>query len=980
MAPAARDPQSAQVSQLELFLLQLRYREGQLIEAEGNQPILLDDPELAYVVYTGAVDIFAVAVAGGELEGARRHLFRSTAGQLILGVAGGAGGLRLLARGTAGTRLLRIRQARIWSMAGEFEYSLLIGEMLAPWLQGLAGGISPGLAPKETAAITSGGGYSCAPGQTLLAGRGLIWAELRSGTLQLFDDPELPWAEALPLPLARGVWVGAAAPADLATAETATVLLRPDAAAGVRAYHSLVLGALSRAERQMGAADQARWAARMELEQAQMGKALATLGATIMPELATVAPPDQGVGALLRACRIIGERMAISFPDLPREAAGQSLGENLKLIGRVARVRMRSVALRGRWWRQDNGPLLAFDAADQRPIALLPGRGGYTAHDPQAGTSAPVTPAVAGGLLPLAYSMYRPLPSGRLSAWKLLRFSLRGSERDLGLVAMVGALAGILGLLPPIALGWMVNQVVPEGRVDTLLIAGLGLLLVAVAVGALQVARGLTLLRVQSRLDSSLQAAIWDRLLTLPVPFFRGYTAGALGSRAMGVSEVRSILAGHFVSTILNSVFSLFSLGLLFYYSAPLAIVALGLVALSFTVTVLIAAAFVRNQRQLQEVQAEVAGVVLQLLRGIVKIRVAGAESYAFAQWADRFAHQKRFAYRGRRITNLLSAYNTAYPLLVLMLIFALVSFAPAFQLSPGQFLSFNLAFSQFLGAWFLLGASLIYILPLVPILERLRPILEATPETDEIKTRPGTLTGKIEVSKVRFRYTSQGPLTLNEISLEARPGEFIALVGASGSGKSTMLRLLLGFDRPESGAIYLDDQDLGDLDLSEVRPQIGVVLQNATLMAGDIYSNIVGSSPTLTIEDAWAAARMVGIEAEIKAMPMGMHTVISEGGGNFSGGQRQRLLIARAIVNRPRILLFDEATSALDNRAQEIVSRSLEGLQATRIVIAHRLSTVVKADRIYVFEKGRIVQVGTYQSLINAPGPFAELARRQLA
>lgn len=981
MAIAERDGPTDQMSELELFLLQLRYREGRLIEAEGNRPVMLDDPSVAYVIYTGAVDVFAVWLAGGETDGARQHLFRCAAGQLIFGAAPdpAAGELRLLARGTPGTRLLRIRQERIWSMAAELEYSGLLADMAAPWLQSLGERIAPGLPPKETALVEVGRTADSAAGGPFALARGLGWLRLEAGSLCLFGDPALAWQGPLPLPLSRGVWVEAAAQTSFALTDSAAVLQGPDAAAALAAFQRLVLGSLHRSALALGAQEQARWAARVELEQSQMRRALVQLGATLSPELAAAAPPRRGSDALLDACRQIGAWLGVEFPDLPREAAERPLGEQLKLIARVARVRMRSVALRGAWWRGDHGPLLAFGASDQRPLALLPARGGYTLHDPALGTASRVTPAAAAEVLPLAYSVYRPLPAGPLSAWDLLRFGLRGSERDLLLVLGAGALAGLLGLLPAVATGWIINQLVPEGQVDQLVAVGLGLLLVALSSGALQIARGLTLLRVQSRLDASLQAAIWDRLLSLPVPFFRSYTSGDLGARAMGISEIRAMLAGHMVTTLLNSVFSLFNLALLYYYAPGLASVALGLVALALAVTLLIGRAYLRNQRVLQAIQAEVGSVVLQLLRGIVKIRVSGAENHAFAQWAERFARQKQRYYRGRSIGNLLVAYNAAYPLLILMLIFALLSFAPQFRLSAGDFLAFNLAFSQFLGAWFLLGASLIYMLPLIPIVERLRPILEATPEVDALKVRPGALTGKIEVARVRFRYSPQGPPTLESVSLEARPGEFIALVGASGSGKSTLLRMLLGFERPESGAIYFDDQDLNDLDLSEVRSQIGVVLQNATLMAGDIYTNIIGSSPTLTIEDAWAAARMVGMEDEIKAMPMGMHTVISEGGGNFSGGQRQRLLIARAIVNRPRILFFDEATGALDNRAQEVVSRSLDGLQATRVVIAHRLSTIVNADRIYVFDAGRVVQVGTYQSLINAPGLFAELARRQL-
>ena len=237
---------------------------------------------------------------------------------------------------------------------------------------------------------------------------------------------------------------------------------------------------------------------------------------------------------------------------------------------------------------------------------------------------------------------------------------------------------------------------------------------------------------------------------------------------------------------------------------------------------------------------------------------------------------------------------------------------------------------------------------------------------------------GAIEASRLRFRYKEDLPIVLNDVSFTINPGEFVAFVGHSGSGKPTLFRLLLGFEKPESGFIHFDGLDLDDIDPQALRRQMGVVLQNGRITDGDIFTNIIGTAP-LSIDDAWEAARAAGLDKDIEAMPMGMHTVISEGGGGLSGGQRQRLLIARAIVHRPRILLFDEATSALDNQTQSTVSRSLEQLNATRIVIAHRLSTILHADRIFVFDQGGIVQQGTYDELMAQEGLFRDLAQRQI-
>jgi ABC-type bacteriocin/lantibiotic exporter with double-glycine peptidase domain len=311
--------------------------------------------------------------------------------------------------------------------------------------------------------------------------------------------------------------------------------------------------------------------------------------------------------------------------------------------------------------------------------------------------------------------------------------------------------------------------------------------------------------------------------------------------------------------------------------------------------------------------------------------------------------------------------------------LFAAVALPARQPLSLGEFLAFSAAFFQILSSAIVLGANAISLVQIVPLYERARPILQALPEADAGKADPGELTGDVEISRVSFRYHPDGPLVLDEVSVHIRPGEFVAFVGPSGAGKSTLIRLLLGFETPTSGSIYYDRADLAGLDRQAVRHQIGVVLQNGKVTAGDIFGNIVGSS-LLTLEDAWEAARLSGLEADIREMPMQMHTVVSEGESTLSGGQRQRLMIARAIVSRPRIVLLDEATSALDNENQAIVSRSLEGLEATRVVVAHRLSTVLRADRIYVLDGGRIVQQGRYEDLVAQEGLFAELVRRQLA
>ena len=376
--------------------------------------------------------------------------------------------------------------------------------------------------------------------------------------------------------------------------------------------------------------------------------------------------------------------------------------------------------------------------------------------------------------------------------------------------------------------------------------------------------------------------------------------------------------------------------------------------------------------------QGQIASRVLQLLNGISKLRSCGAEKRAFALWAKSFSEQKQLDFKISSIANMQTVFDSAYTVVASLLIFSAIAFLQP-GIDTGTFMAFNAAFVQFFAATLAVGSALTASLSIIPLYERAKPILNALPEQTPSQTAPGELQGSIDISHVTFRYNEDGPAILDDISLNIKAGEFIAFVGPSGSGKSTLFRLLLGFEQPEAGAVYYNQQDLAGLDIGAVRRQLGVVLQNGKLMPGDIFTNIVGSSP-LTLDDAWEAARMAGFDEDIKAMPMGMHTVIAEGAGTISGGQKQRLMIARAIVKKPRILLFDEATSALDNRTQATVAHSIENLNATRIVIAHRLSTVIKADRIFVIVAGQVLETGNYEELMAKNGHFAELARRQLA
>jgi ATP-binding cassette subfamily C protein len=652
----------------------------------------------------------------------------------------------------------------------------------------------------------------------------------------------------------------------------------------------------------------------------------------------------------------------------------------LNHICKASRVRYRQVVLKKGWFQKENGPLLGYKLDGNRPVALLPDpKTGYRLYDPVEKISVPMTDALSATLEPMAVMFYRPFRHQMITGFELLRFGFLGTQRDFFRILVAAAALGLLGLVVPIATGYIFETVIPQAEKILLLQISVILLVIAFSTLMFQIFQSIHVIRVEGKFDPDVNAAIMDRLLDLPVPFFRNFSAGDLAVRASGISEMRRLLSGAVLTSMLTGTFSLLNFALLFYYDSKLALIGLAVTLIAFFVISGTGYFQLKYQRELRDLEGKISGVVFQIITGISKLRVAGAEEYAFAYWAKRFAEQKRLAFRARLISNRLLVFNSILPVIAAAVIYWWVAFGSGgMSIGTGDFLAFNAAFTQFLVAVITMSASLILVASTFPFYERVRPILQSLPETDEAKASPGELSGEIEVSHVTFRYEADGPPILKEISVRIEPGQFVAFVGPSGSGKSTLFRLLLGFENPERGTIQYDGQDLSVLDVDAVRHQIGVVLQQSRIMPGNIFHNIVGSS-LLTMEDAWEAARMAGLEQDIQDMPMGMHTVIGEGASTFSGGQRQRLLIARAIANKPRILLFDEATSALDNRTQEVVSESLERLQATRIVIAHRLSTILNADRIFVMQDGRIVQSGTYQELIDQPGLFADLAKRQM-
>jgi ATP-binding cassette subfamily C protein len=574
---------------------------------------------------------------------------------------------------------------------------------------------------------------------------------------------------------------------------------------------------------------------------------------------------------------------------------------------------------------------------------------------------------------------YRPLPERGLSPLGLLRFCIQGMRGDLTGLLLSGLVTVAIGALVPVATGKVLGEFVPKAQTELIVQVCLAVMLSSVVAAAFMLLQNLTILRIEGRIEATLQPAVWDRLLRLPTRFFTERSTGELASAAMGISSIRRLLAGVGPTVAQSVTIGAMNLGLLLWFSVPMAMAAIGMLVVIAAVFLGLGLWQVRWQRRLVVLSNKLNNQAFQTLRGLPKLRVAAAENYAYAAWASEFARSRELQQKVGRIKNLTTVLGAVYLPLCTLLMFMLLAGPARGSMSAAAFLTFNTSVTMVLTSVTQLTGSFVSAVAALPLFEEIKPVLDATPEVRTASTRPGPLSGGIEARRVSFRYSDDGPLVLDDVSFEVRPGEFVAIVGPSGCGKSTLLRLLIGFDRPLSGNVLYDGQDLGALDQSAVRRQCGVVLQHAQPFSGSILDVICGTEP-YTPEEAMAAAEMAGLAEDIKRMPMGLHTIVS-GSGAVSGGQRQRLMIAQALIRRPRILFFDEATSALDNETQRTVIESTKALHASRVVIAHRLSTVMDADRVVVMEDGKVIQQGPPDRLLaDTNGRLHELVRRQMA
>ncbi len=661
--------------------------------------------------------------------------------------------------------------------------------------------------------------------------------------------------------------------------------------------------------------------------------------------------------------------------EVPEEIKG--FEERLEYQLRPYGMMYRNVTLEKGWSRNGAGVMLGIKKEDDTMVALIPNSiSGYRYYDSATGKRVKVTLKTEELFENEAIVVYRSFPMKSMGLSQLYSYVARlFSPSDTVFVASLALAAALLGLLTPKLTNMMVGSVAESGSVAVLLSVTVFMTCVMVSGHFISSAQEIASKKIGTKIKLGMESTVMMRILSLPAAFFRDYGSGELAGMVHLTETLGEMLVSVLFTSGLTAVCSLVYIPQIFIYAPALVLPAFLVILIMTVFSAISAIVQMREKKKHLEHELKEMGISYALISGIQKVKISGAEKRAFMLWSEKYAQRAEIEFRPAFIVR----YNTTI-ITAILLVGSVVIYYLALKsgISIAEYYAFNSAYGMLIGAFTVLSGAMLIAADIRSSMDLLSPILSAAPEVSEGQYSITRLSGGVELNNVTFRYGSDMPLVLDNLSLKIKSGEYVALVGSTGCGKSTLMRIMLGMEKPQKGAVYYDGKDLSSIDPKSLRGRIGVVMQNGKLFQGDIYSNIAISAPGLTLDDAWEAAELAGIAEDIRLMPMGMNTMISEGQGGISGGQKQRLMIARAIAAKPKILMFDEATSALDNLTQKNISEALDGLKCTRIVIAHRLSTIRHCDRIIYLENGKIAEEGTYDQLIEKNGKFARLVERQ--
>ncbi|MCY3879559.1 MAG: ATP-binding cassette domain-containing protein [Rhodobacteraceae bacterium] len=948
----------------------------------GNRPIQLNDPGLVWFVEQGAIDILETEFVDGRMDVPYRHVARLERGRLAFGADGSGHSMLLVAKGIQDTGLRCLPRAALHdetAAGGDAEgIAPAFIAQLDAWIEDLAGAVAAEIEGRPR--IESWLGYGSEPGQGVSAAeQGVVWLVADQLDASFLDVAESrPGSQGL-MPVTRDSWIKLRATGGVACLPSHKLGVQLLLEEGLPEFHRLALSAGSIQRRLLVVDDANLQVASADLRRRE--KSLARRGLSDLLEFRTHSK-GKGPGghtALDKALRIVGAHEGL---DILTPAVSGETQPSLDDYCRASALRRRDVRLteEDRWWLGDSGAMLAFRRGQGQPVVLLPGLAGrYRIIDPETGESVPANAGTGAGLRD-ACLLYPVLSSNRPALIReLLHTGIAPMTAEIVRLTAFGLGAGLLALTPAIAVNLLVEHAIPAGELVAVFQFSGILAAIALTAALAQVLRGMALMRIEGRLTARISAAVWDRLLRLRLRFFRRFSAGELAARSMVFQDVRDNVAGIAVDAALSTLFALPALGLMFLYDAALGLIVTALTFAALGAATICCSSMINHQRNYLRSSRQLLGELHQFLSGIAKLRTTGAEDMAFAAWARRYRENKHAEIQQAILSEWIVAVAAAVPFVGSAALFAAVVARGADGLATADFLAVHTAAMFLFLTLVMLGNSIRSVAFVKPACEQVRPILAAETASGAARRVQQTLQGEILLDRVSFSYSENAP-TLREVSIHAKPGEFIAIVGESGAGKSTLLRLVLGLEKPNAGVVYFDGQSLDQLDVITVRKQIGVALQDVLLQSSTILDNIIGNDTELNEEDAWRAARLAGVDEDIRAMPMGMYTTVDENAAAFSGGQVQRIRIAAALIHNPRIILLDEPTSWLDTSSQARTMQAIEDSASTRLVIAHRLSTIRRANRIYVLQAGRVAQIGRFEQLAAEEGPFRDLVQRQQA
>lgn len=670
-------------------------------------------------------------------------------------------------------------------------------------------------------------------------------------------------------------------------------------------------------------------------------------------------------------------KIVIAPYEVIKSCCGKKIG--ISEIASISHFVSREVVLEENWYKKDAGPLLAYFEEGRKPVACIPhGPSKYYAYESSKSKGKLIDTKYASKLSGKADMVYRPFPEKSMKLLDLIKFGFQSAyKRDIVWYILMAILGTIIGLILPTINQQVYDSFIPLGDKNGLI--GVCFLMLSITIGnlAFTIVKNLALFRGMNVMEYAVQNATYDRVFNLPASFFRNYDSAELAERVFSITDIFQACADTGIKTLFAAVLSLTYLIRMNSFCKVLMLPAVIMVLIVTLLIGIVGFIQIKYEAKLMDYKGELSSKMYQYINGISKIRIAGSENRVLKEYFKPYIELRKIDKRKDGL-ELVASEISAASTVIFNVVLYYVMVKKSASVSMGAFMGFSTAFGAFSGAVLEMMLAFLTINMVIPAYKRCKPVLLALPEFEENAEKVRSILGEIEVSNVDFAYDSESGNVLNQLSLQIKPGEYVGIVGSSGCGKSTLLKLLMGFEKPSRGRIYYDGKDLEGLDKRELRKKFGVVLQNGGIIAGSIYDNITITAPNVPMSKVEKIIEDVGLKDDIEAMPMKLHTILNETSGTISGGQKQRILIARALINSPIIIFFDEATSALDNVTQAMVVETLEKIKATKVVIAHRLSTVINCDRIIVLNKGCIEEQGTYDELMKNKGLFYDLASRQ--